>query len=344
MKNYTVYVEGMHCAACELLIERKAKKIKGVQHADAKLKSNKLEIKGDLEKSLEEFAAELTRLVEKDGYKIHTSVESKGKKQTKWKEFYIAIPAAAAVLAIFIALQKLGIVNIVGTGEIGLPAVFLIGIVASLSSCMAVVGGLVLSMSANYAKELKRSERLKPQIMFHVSRLIGFFILGGVIGLIGSAFTLSTTMTFIISLIVAFVMAILALNLLELFEWTNRFQFKMPKSLSHSLLRTENVQNKFAPIFLGAVTFFLPCGFTQSMQVYSLSTGSFVNGALTMFIFALGTLPILALISFASVNFANKVKSGVFFKTAGLIVLAFAAINLLSALVAVGVIDPIFNF
>ncbi|MBP6911491.1 sulfite exporter TauE/SafE family protein [Patescibacteria group bacterium] len=48
---------------------------------------------------------------------------------------------------------------------------------------------------------------------------------------------------------------------------------------------------------MGIGTFFLPCGFTQSMQVYTLSTGSFLAGGLTMLSFALGTLPMLLLLS-----------------------------------------------
>ncbi|NCP77121.1 sulfite exporter TauE/SafE family protein [bacterium] len=41
----------------------------------------------------------------------------------------------------------------------------------------------------------------------------------------------------------------------------------------------------------GALTFFLPCGFTLAMQAYAITTGSFITGALTMMAFALGTAP-----------------------------------------------------
>ncbi len=94
-------------------------------------------------------------------------------------------------------------------------------------------------------------------------------------------------------------------------------------------------------VLLGVSTFFLPCGFTQSMQFYALTTGSFISGALTMFVFSLGTLPVLSLISFASVKFSKNFKSGLFFKTAGFIVIFFAIFNLLSAFVAIGLIGPI---
>jgi sulfite exporter TauE/SafE len=63
-----------------------------------------------------------------------------------------------------------------------------------------------------------------------------------------------------------------------------------------------------------------------------------------MFTFALGTLPMLGLLSFGSFSIATKSWKGIFFKTAGLVVIILALFNLINALVVAGVIDPIFNF
>jgi sulfite exporter TauE/SafE len=78
------------------------------------------------------------------------------------------------------------------------------------------------------------------------------------------------------------------------------------------------------------------------MQAYALTTGSFMTGGLTMLVFALGTLPVLALLSFSSFSINNKPWRGVFFKTAGVIVITLAAINLLTTLAVAGIIEPIF--
>jgi len=80
------------------------------------------------------------------------------------------------------------------------------------------------------------------------------------------------------------------------------------------------------------------------MQLYALSTGSFTQGSLTMLVFALGTFPMLALLSFGSLNIAQKPWKGIFFKTAGSIVIALALLNLANALATIGVISPLFNF
>ncbi len=327
------FVEGMHCAACELLIEKKLSKVDGVKKVDAKLGEGKVFIEADRDLT----ANELSHLVEANGYKIVDKKQSS--KYINYKELGIAFLITSIIVALFLLIQKAGVVNLLSADKITLPFVFFIGFVASLSSCMAVVGGLVLSLSSSYAK----GHKLKPLITFHISRIVGFFFLGGLIGLLRSALILTPTTSFILNLVLFLVMLVMGINLLDIFPAAKKFQIKMPKFLGKQAMGLEGSDNPFAPILLGLTTFVLPCGFTQSMQIYSLTTGSFINGAVTMFVFALGTFPILALISFASVKFSKTLQSGLFFKTAGLIVLFFALFNFTAALLAVGLIQPIFN-
>jgi len=206
---------------------------------------------------------------------------------------------------------------------------------------MAVVGGLVLSVSATFAKG---GDTIRPQIFFHSGRLLSFFFLGGAIGTLGSAFQLNTLGTFILGLLVGIVMLIMGINLLDVFNFTKRFVPATPKFLSKYAFRLTKTNHILTPLLIGVATFFLPCGFTQSMQIYTLSTGNFMVGALTMFSFALGTLPILALLSFSSLGLRKSKNIGIFFKTIGLIVILFALMNIINSLVVIGVIKPIFNF
>ena len=139
-------------------------------------------------------------------------------------------------------------------------------------------------------------------------------------------------------------MLILGINLLDVFPWAKKLQPTMPKFIGKKMHGLKNINHTLTPLLVGIATFFLPCGFTQSMQIYTLTTGSFLTGSLLMFSFALGTLPVLALISFSSVGIHNKMQSGIFFKTAGLIVLFFAIFNIVNSLVVIGWIPPVFNF
>ena len=329
----------MHCKACIFLTESELMDVPNVSSAKSNLNTHTVELVGDFgDKSEEVIALELTDVLKKHGYTL--SVE-KQKKTKNWSDFKIAVPVAIGFGVLFVLLQKLGIVNLVGGGNVTYGTAFFIGIIASLSTCMAVVGGLLLSMSATFAKE---GDKIKPQLMFHGGRIVAFFILGGVIGAIGSAFTLNTTATFILGVVIAIVMLILGINLLDVFPWAKRLQPSMPKFISKHAHGISTLNHTLTPLLVGIATFFLPCGFTQSMQLYTLTTGSFLEGGLTMLSFALGTLPVLALISFSSFSIQNSKKSGIFFKSAGLIVILFAVFNLINALVVIGAIPPIFNF
>ena len=338
-KTYTFYVKGMHCEACVLLTESELMEVEGVTHAVSSLKTHTIEVSGDFGwRTPEETARELSQVLEKHGYSL--SVE-KQEHEKNWSEFTVAIPVALGFAVLFILLQKLGIVNLVNTSNVSYGTAFLIGVIASLSTCMAVVGGLVLSMSATFARE---GDRVRPQILFHTGRIVAFFILGGVIGALGSAFTLGPTGMFVLGLLVGIVMLILGINLLDVFPWAKRLQPSMPKFLAKHALGVSEMNHVLTPLLVGVATFFLPCGFTQAMQLYSLTTGSFLAGGLTMLAFALGTLPVLALIGFSSFSIKNSAKAGIFFKSAGLIVILFALFNIINSLVVIGAISPVFNF
>jgi len=338
-QKYNFHVHGMHCNACALMIENELGVMQGVTHVEVSLANHTATVIGDFgDKTSEQIADELSLPLKAHGYRF--SIE-KQNKEKKWTDFKVAIPVALAFVAVFILLQKMGIVNLVGGGTVTYGTAFVVGVVASLSTCMAVVGGLVLSMSATFAKE---GDRIKPQLMFHAGRIVSFFILGGVIGMLGSAFTLSTTATFVLSVLIGIVMLILGINLLDVFHFTKKLQPAMPKFIARHAHGVSRFNHTLTPLLVGVATFFLPCGFTQSMQLYTLSTGSFLSGGLTMLAFALGTLPVLALISFSSFSIQNSSKSGIFFKSAGLIVIAFALFNLINSLVIIGIISPIFNF
>lgn len=337
--THTFHVHGMHCRSCVLVTESELTELGHIDSAKANLETRTVVVTGDFgDREAESIAEDLTQVLEKHGYRLAVEREVH---DARWRDFSLALPIAIGFAVVFVLLQKLGIVNLIGGGEITYGTAFGIGAIASVSSCMAVVGGLVLSMSANYAKEGKA---VKPQALFHIGRLVAFFVLGGVVGAIGSAFTLGSTGIFVLSLLVAIVMLILGINLLDVFPWVKRLQPTLPTSVSGKLLGLKRLNHTLTPLVVGAVTFFLPCGFTQSMQLYTLTTGTFMKGSLIMFAFALGTLPVLALLSFGSVGLKSRKASSLFFKTAGLVVIFFALVNITTSMAAAGIIPPLLNF
>lgn len=335
--THVFHVSGMHCKACTILIEEALTELPYIESAHVSLKAQQVTVTGDFADAPEQIAEDLTKLVHSHGYTI--SVEKRSR-APRWADFVYALPIALVLIAAFFLLQKAGLTSLITSSEVSYGTAFLIGLIASVSSCLAIVGGLVLSLSASSAKE---GGTWRTQTLFHAGRIIGFFLLGGAVGLLGNSLHLGLTANAVLGGIVALVMLILGINLLDVFHFTKRLQFTLPARFSKSIVRGSKHDHYLAPALIGIGTFFLPCGFTQSMQLYALSTGSFMEGALTMFVFALGTFPMLALLSFGSLNIAHKPWKGVFFKTAGIIVIMLALLNLANALAAVGIINPLFN-
>jgi copper chaperone CopZ len=263
-QTYTFHVNGMHCSSCVILTESELKDIKGISNAKTSLKNNSVEVTGEFgDKTQEQVMNELTEVLKPHGYAL---VLEKEAKKIYWSDFAIAIPIALLFIVAFIFLQKLGIVNLVNTSNVSYGTAFIVGLIASVSTCMAVVGGIVLSLSASFAKE---GDRVRPQAMFHVGRLVSFFVLGGAIGALGSVFQLGATGMLILGLMVALVLLILGINLLDIFPWMKKLQLTMPSSLGVRVHGLKNANHTLTPLIVGIVTFFLPCGFTQSMQIYT---------------------------------------------------------------------------
>ncbi|MDD4308369.1 MAG: sulfite exporter TauE/SafE family protein, partial [Thermoplasmata archaeon] len=330
MKNYTLHVSGTHCASCKILIEDILNDQDIVKSVHVNLKKELVHIDTDSNSSPEELASFLTEKIKSHGYTL--SIEKVFKEKQSDDIIWKAIPIGLVFLVLFFILQKSGILNL-GIGGKTTPATsFIIGLIASVSSCLAIVGGLVLSLSAKVVQDNGKSAK-KPFILFHLGRVIGFALLGGLLGLIGKAIGINFMFSAILGLIASTVMILLGLNLVGIFK---KSKLTLPSNLFAYFRKVEHAT--IAPILIGIGTFFLPCGFTQSMQVAALSSGSFISGMGLMLAFALGTLPMLALLSFSSVSFAHSKHAPLFFKSAGVVVIGLGLFALLAGLAGIGII------
>lgn len=65
-------------------------------------------------------------------------------------------------------------------------------------------------------------------------------------------------------------MILLGADLVGIFRHS---KITLPAGIFQTFRKIEH--KTFTPLLIGLGTFFLPCGFTQSMQIAALSTGSF---------------------------------------------------------------------
>lgn len=336
MNTKTIPIKGMHCRSCEILIEDELMSLNGVKKAIVSEKRGIAQIfyKGELEQ------ATIEKAVCAAGYTI--GIKEEKPLFSKRMQDYVDLGFAFLIIVLLYMIgSTLGIFNLslkgVGNNYGSLPVVFLVGITAGISTCMALVGGLVLAASARFVEKHPQAstlQKFKPHLFFNAGRIISFFVLGGIIGYAGSFFQLSTTTLGILTVAVGLVMVLMGLQLTEIFPRLTGLQFTLPKGISRALGIKEQTEKEYShknSFMLGASTFFLPCGFTQAMQLFAISSGSPIKGALTMGVFALGTAPgLLGIGGLTSVIKGAFAKP--FFKFAGLVVIFMAIFNISNGL------------
>lgn len=343
--KFTVPIKGMHCRSCELLIEDSLKEIPGVSGVRVSLKEKAAFV--DSAKHIDREV--LKAAVEKAGYEIGTD-EKKSWFSTDKKDYRDLLDCLVLLLAILFLVNKFGLLDI-DTGSFGsqtsLFVVLLVGLTAGFSTCMAMVGGLVLGISARHADkhpEATPMQKFRPHVFFNIGRIASYFLLGGLIGLVGKAFQLSGPVLGIVTIAVGVIMLFLGAQLTQIFPRLSNGGITLPSSIGKIFglkKRHEKEYSHWNSAVTGALTFFLPCGFTQAMQLYAMSSGSFAAGAIIMGTFALGTAPGLlgigGLTSFLKGAFANK-----FFKFTGVLVIFLALFNIQNGYNLTGLPKPNF--
>lgn len=333
MQKLILPIKGMHCKSCELTIEDNLKKVSGIKKADVSHVSGKAKIW--YEEGTKPSLNQISKAVEKAGYAVGQQ-DSRHWLSHNPRDYFFLVNAGAILLLLFILANMFGLFNVAANfNQKGVGLAVLVGLVAGVSSCMALIGGLVLALSARHSElhpEATALEKFRPHLFFNLGRILGFAFFGGLIGLIGGALQPSVKVMAVLTLLVGAVMVVLGLKLIEIFPILQRINITLPKSVSRLLgiKQDEKEYSHKGAMVGGALTFFLPCGFTQAMQLYAISTGSFFQGALIMSLFALGTAPGLLGIGGLSSAFKGA-KAKLFFAAAGLAVIALGVFNISNA-------------
>ncbi len=333
-----VWIDGMTCKNCENLIKQSLKRVPGVKHASVHHQKGSAKIHYTQMPDWDD----LRDAVQRAGYRIRHPGEAPSRIEPSHKKWMEIGGSLLVIFALYKLLQAFDLVSLTPStsGALSFGGIFAIGLVAGTSSCLAVTGGLLLALAAKH-NELHQAEtpweKFRPLLHFNIGRLVSYFVLGGLVGLLGQSITLSTKMSGYMSILVAFIMLWLALTILQIVP-KGSFPIRPPKRLSRWIAGLSESDHPLAPASLGALTFFLPCGFTQSLQLVALASGSFSTGAMTMFIFALGTLP--SLVGLGAISSAAKgAASRLFLRFSGALVLVLALFNINSGFALTG-----FNF
>ena len=340
--HLTVPVAGMTCAACEKRVGKALRALPGVETVDVSAPRGSATLRGGTLPARDAIAA----AIRSAGYEPATAPWL-----TRDGSVWRTVLASAAVVAVIaVILSVTGIPDVAAgladPARGGLLLVLVLGLAAGVSTCMALIGGLVLGVSAAHAASLRTSAsarppllvRMRPQLAFNAGRVVGFALLGAVLGGLGSTLSLPARIMAVLVLAVAVVMFLLGVRLTGVSPRIAAWSPRLPAGLGGALGIDSAAAGSYSharTAVVGAATFFLPCGFTQAVQIYALSTASPLVGGAAMAIFALGTTP--GLLALAAVpELTSGRRQTTVLRVVGVVVLAFALLNAASGMQLLG--------
>jgi sulfite exporter TauE/SafE/copper chaperone CopZ len=313
-KTEKLNIRGMSCVSCKNRIEKKLRALKGVTSVSVDYAKGTAHVVYDDATNL----GAIISAIESLDYKVVRPGENGGRR-TERNNF---IGALLLIFALYIFLNGAGggflgdIFNFFPQAEEGMGywALFAVGLLTSVH-CVAMCGGINLSQSLAAANETARPKGgslslagLRPAILYNMGRVVSYAAIGGIVGALGSVVSFSGAMKGVVQMAAGIFMTILGLNMLGMFGFLRAFAPRLPRSLTS---RLEDKKRGRGPLFVGMLNGLMPCGPLQAMQIYALSTGSPLKGAISMLFFSLGTVPLMfglgAFGSLMSRKFAGRV-------------------------------------
>ncbi len=246
----------------------------------------------------------------------------------KLKEFIIIF--ISILLLIFLIKKIFGynIFNMIPTisDNITYGMLFITGLLTSIH-CISMCGAINLMITFNRENKIN----LKRPILYNLGRLISYTLIGGFIGLVGSVISVSEVINGLIIIFASIIMLLMSLSML------NIIKFKLPKLKFKDKIKTSN------SFIVGLLNGFMPCGPLQAMQVYALSTGSFIKGAFSMFLFCLGTIPLMFSVG-VIFNIVKGRKRIILNKISSILILLLSIVMLFRGLSTIGInFSALFN-
>ena len=319
-KKLYIRVDGIYCEHCIETIKLALRSLDGVESAT--LRQNVAEISGESLPRADVIIDTIRRIgYETDERKISAN-RSKVSRTVKWYEFLLIAGAIIALAAGVRLIFGYNVFNAIPAVDSSLSygMLFVKGLLTSIH-CVSMCGaiGIYASSESNSVRSFKRP------ILYNAGRVISYAVIGGIVGLIGSAFSVSATVRGVIILIAAAFMLLMALSMMGLFS------FRLPRLFT---FRTNG--KKIGAFVIGLLNGLMPCGPLQAMQIYALSTGSVWRGALSMALFALGTVPLM-LISGAAINLSKGKLKIVIGKIAAVLMVILSVSMLNRGLLSLGI-------
>lgn len=221
-----------------------------------------------------------------------------------------------------------------------LGLIFLTGLTTGGLTCLAVQGGLLTSLIASRAEEdieakSSRAHSAVPILLFLLAKIVAYTILGFGLGFLGSKLQLSIEFRVAMLILVGLFMIASALRILDAHPIFRYLSLQPPRFFYRLIRNQTKSKDYFAPVILGFLTVFIPCGTTQAMEVLAVASGDAVLGAGIMFVFVLGTSPLFFGVGFLATKLSD-VFHRYFLRLAAFLVAILGFLSIQSGLTLAG--------
>jgi len=347
-----IQIDGMSCTNCETRIENALKKLEGVKKVKAIYSSLNVYITYDANVVK---LHQIIQVIENLGYVVKNKPDTKDAQRSNIKNtpnktsdekmsVSRLVGIGVIVFAIYLIISNTAGFNFIPqiNQSMGYGILFIVGMMTSLH-CVAMCGGINLSVCVSYKAANENNSRLsslKPSFLYNSGRILSYTIIGGLVGALGASISFSGAAKGIVAVISGFFMIIMGLNMLNIFPWLRKLNPRMPKFFGNKI---HSNKDNYGPFFIGLLNGLMPCGPLQAMQLYALGTGSFAAGALSMFMFSLGTVPLMfgfgAVSSVISGKFTHKMM-----KVSAVLVIALGVVMVSRGMALSGFVIPSIPF
>lgn len=237
------------------------------------------------------------------------------KHESKWYRIITALLIGIVLMVLYVLLSEFSILPpLTAATTLTIPTVFLLGIVASVSSCMATAGTVFLS-----AIHRIQGDRIVPTLQFNIGRIVTYTVMGYVLGVIGQTISVQYQTSVFLTVGISAAMILVGLDMLGIFSLSSVIPRSIHRYFDKKIEKHLFERSHKTMLILGAFTYWLPCGFTQTVQLFALGTADPIRSALIMGVFALGTAPALLSMGFTS-SFTHASWYPWFLKTVGVMV------------------------
>jgi sulfite exporter TauE/SafE/plastocyanin domain-containing protein/copper chaperone CopZ len=271
IKKEKINVYDMTCNSCENRVERAIKKLDGIVSAKASYSEDQVIVEYDTESC---HISKIKESIKYAGYSVENS--------NIYKILGIII---VAVVMIFLGNSTGGFDMNAKLNGASYIVLFVIGMLTSIH-CVGMCGGIMLSQSVSKSDKTSKFQSILPAILYNFGRVTAYTLMGGIIGALGSVLSLSLTIKSAMQICAGIFMIVLGLNMAG-FRGFRKIRMKLPWSACSVKKKSRT------PFLVGLLNGLMPCGPLQTMQLYALGTGSAAKGALSMFLFSLGTIPLM---------------------------------------------------